>query len=514
MDMGDDAVYAATEVKAQPPSRLRAELYRQAEPWLEQLVQNPESAEIKSELAKLNQQIIAQNKIDKVDENQGTIDVPFFAVNIVSARPFRSKLLQDRNDKDAISKMENIADLIKQKAEQVGYPWEWGRLLLSPDERYRGYGSISLHNNPPQAIDTTSPPNHSESKVVDLAQNRSSSGVQAPKDKTVSFGENVKQEPNDNDVDFDLLDEDHYSDDDSGSAVKASKEDDNDGEGPMTLRKGVPRGPDGKEGVLEGWSKHREMEIIRYGTRNAPYYRWRYGTIEETEKTKDNNLGDRRGENKNGTKWSWTGRQVKALQGVCWNWDEDNYADIEEDPYGLDLIDYTKWVTHQKFPHTLCKVVWTDNTKTWETRTTVRRLFGPGNKAGDKKILENAKLTIGRYAEVGRGERPALSRSPTPGVGMISHSRLSTPSRRPAAPAKVKGSRGASRAPLEESVNQGNSTRSRNGRSLKPQGVKMSLPEFMELMQDALPNTNTTKGIAKLAMAYEIYLGDEDSDEE
>ncbi len=33
-------------------------------------------------------------------------------------------------------------------------------------------------------------------------------------------------------------------------------------------------------------------------------------------------------------------------------------------------------------------------------------------------------------------------------------------------------------------------------------------------MQDALPNTNTTKGIAKLAMAYELYLADEDSDEE
>lgn len=140
--------------------------------------------------------------------------------------------------------------------------------------------------------------------------------MQTPKDKTISFGKNVKQEPNDNDVDFDLLDEDHYNNDDSESVVKANN-DDNDGEGPMTLRKAVPRDPDDKEGVLEGWSKHEEMEIIRYETRNASYYRWRYSTIEETKKTKDNNLEDRRGENKNDTKWSWIDRQVKALQEVC-----------------------------------------------------------------------------------------------------------------------------------------------------------------------------------------------------
>lgn len=508
--MGDDPVYVATEVKAPPPSHLRADIYRQAEPWLEQLVQNPGNMESIGQLTELNQQIVAQNKIDKVEENQGTIDISFFRSQLTSAQPYRKLLAQNSQDTTAIATMTKISELILTKAQQAGYPSDWFHLLLTPTERMKTIRTTSLHPTPqPSGIDATSPPNHSQPKVPDLTQNSSFSGVQAPKDKIVSFEANVKQEPENDD--FDFLNEDLYG---GGSESAVKEDEENDGEGPMTMRKAVPRGPDGKEGVLEGWSKHREMEIIRYGTRNAPYYRWRYGTIEETEKTKDNNLGDRRGENKNGTKWSWTGRQVKALQGVCWNWDEDDYADIEEDPYGLNLIDYTTWVTPQKFPHTLCKVVWTDDTKTWETRTTVRRLFGPGNKAGDKKILENAKLTIGRYAEVGRGERPALSRSPTPGVGMISRSRPSTSSLRPTPPAKVKGSRGASRAPLEESVNQGNVTRSRNGGFLKPQGVKMSLPEFMELMQDALPNTNTTKGIAKLATAYELYLGDEDSDDE
>jgi len=111
-------------------------------------VQNLKSAKIKSELTKLNQQIIAQNKIDKVNENQDTIDVSFFAINIVSARSFRSKLMQDSNDKDAISKLQSFSDLIKQKAKQVGYPKKWARLLLSLEERFKGYGSISLYDNP------------------------------------------------------------------------------------------------------------------------------------------------------------------------------------------------------------------------------------------------------------------------------------------------------------------------------------------------------------------------------
>jgi len=84
-------------------------------------MQNPKNAKIKNELIKLNQQIIVQNKIDKIDRNQNTIDILFFAINIVSARLFRSKLLQNRNDKNIISKIENIVDLIKQKTKQIDY---------------------------------------------------------------------------------------------------------------------------------------------------------------------------------------------------------------------------------------------------------------------------------------------------------------------------------------------------------------------------------------------------------
>jgi hypothetical protein len=74
--------------------------------------------------------------------------------------------------------------------------------------------------------------------------------VQASKDKIVLFEKNVKQESNDNDVDFDLLDEDYYNNDNSKSVVKTNN-DDNDNEKSMTLRKVVPRDSNDKEDVLE-----------------------------------------------------------------------------------------------------------------------------------------------------------------------------------------------------------------------------------------------------------------------
>jgi len=74
--------------------------------------------------------------------------------------------------------------------------------------------------------------------------------VQASKDKIILFKKNVKQESNDNDVDFDLLNENHYNNDDSESVIKANN-DDNDDKRSMTLRKAIPRDSNDKKDVLE-----------------------------------------------------------------------------------------------------------------------------------------------------------------------------------------------------------------------------------------------------------------------
>jgi len=123
--------------------------------------------------------------------------------------------------------------------------------LLSSDEQYRNYNSISFYNNFSQIIDTTSFSNYFESKIVDLIQNSSFSDVQTSKNKTVLFEKNVKQKFNNNDVDFNLLNENYYSNDDSESAVKTSKKNNNNSEKFIILRKDISRDPNDKKNMLE-----------------------------------------------------------------------------------------------------------------------------------------------------------------------------------------------------------------------------------------------------------------------
>jgi len=83
-----------------------------------------------------------------------------------------------------------------------------------------------------------------------LTQNSFFFDVQISKDKIILFEKNVKQESNDNDVDFNLLNEDHYNNDDSESVIKANN-DDNDDEKSITLRKVISRNLDNKKNVFK-----------------------------------------------------------------------------------------------------------------------------------------------------------------------------------------------------------------------------------------------------------------------
>ncbi len=74
--------------------------------------------------------------------------------------------------------------------------------------------------------------------------------MQTSKDKIVLFRKNVKQKSNDNDVNFNLLNENYYDNDDNESVVKTNN-DNNDSERSMTLRKAVPKDSNNKKNVLK-----------------------------------------------------------------------------------------------------------------------------------------------------------------------------------------------------------------------------------------------------------------------
>ncbi len=74
--------------------------------------------------------------------------------------------------------------------------------------------------------------------------------MQASKDKIILFEKNVKQKFNNNDVDFNLLNEDHYNNDNSENVVKTNN-DDNDNKKSITLRKAMPKDFNDKKDVFE-----------------------------------------------------------------------------------------------------------------------------------------------------------------------------------------------------------------------------------------------------------------------
>ena len=83
-----------------------------------------------------------------------------------------------------------------------------------------------------------------------MTQNSSFFSVQTSKDKTILFEKNVKQESNNNDVNFDFLNENYYNNNDSESVVKANNNN-NDNEESITLRKVVSKDSNNKKDVFK-----------------------------------------------------------------------------------------------------------------------------------------------------------------------------------------------------------------------------------------------------------------------
>jgi len=86
--------------------------------------------------------------------------------------------------------------------------------------------------------------------IVDLTQNSSFFDVQALEDKTILFEKNVKQEFNNNNVNFNLLNQDYYNKNNSRSVVKTNN-DNNNSERFIILRKIVSRDSNNKKDMLE-----------------------------------------------------------------------------------------------------------------------------------------------------------------------------------------------------------------------------------------------------------------------
>ena len=187
--------------------------------------------------------------------------------------------------------------------------------------------------------------------------------------------------------------------------------------------------------------------LLRYGPPNASLYKWMQSNIwpDYPANTPDI-MVDRLGEEKNPKtgKYRYGFNSVVSLQGVAIYYDpnkpENRNCEWWEtlDPVFQEARKKEKeGLGHTKarlcYPNTYIKVKWLLDGSTrysWETRTTVRRLWGKNNnRLADQDIYKAARINQSRYDQVQRGSRPALDRSASPGESVTAPRNYDSPGR-------------------------------------------------------------------------------------
>ncbi len=430
------------EPDGKPSSTPYNRIYSKAKPWVLALTQNPDDPHAKTEIDKLNVEIEASNQRWGAPAQQGKIDLGFHIRQAQDAKSSLDKLRVDSTDAQASMTLDRINLLVTEYNSRAGYPSTWIIPKPSPSPSIPKPGSES---NP---------------VVVGAA------GPSAPVNKSVGFADNVpikKEAP------------------DEGMPDASEDEE------PPLITFDIGRTVDGDPGRLVGWSvkTRADVEVYAYGPRNAPLYLWKSGVATRDEKTKCPQIDKRRGEEKIGGEWAYDKARVAGVRGICWRM--DNYEN-EDDPYGLNLIDLSKFGPRSRYPPTLIQVEWDDKERTWETRTAFRRIWR-NQKLADKQILASARRYHDRYKEYNNGTRDPLSRTPTPGL-MLRESAMSSPSPQPET--KEKQPAEMQEQPSAEASNQAASK-------------LLSLGEYMKMMKDAVPEHNTAEGLAMLMKSYLIF---------
>ena len=175
------------------------------------------------------------------------------------------------------------------------------------------------------------------------------------------------------------------------------------------------------DGKVIGWRKAGwgKQAVVQYGPRNAALYKLLpTSSAPDFDETATPCITDHRpGEEKDPVtkKWKRTQKDVAALQGVAVHFDGDNPKN--NGLTWLDLIDPERYSNDDRlrFPNAICKVKWADGTKpSFETRTTIRRLWSKSKGAGDQALSMVGKENQRRYDEWKSGQRAEEDKSPTP----------------------------------------------------------------------------------------------------
>ena len=179
-----------------------------------------------------------------------------------------------------------------------------------------------------------------------------------------------------------------------------------------------------------GWGK---QALVQYGPRNAALYK-----LLPTSSAPDFDdtaipcmTSHRPGEEKDPVtkKWKRTQKDVAALQGVAVHFNSDLPKH-----HGLTWLDLLNPERHNdeklRYTNAVCKVKWADGTKpSFETRTTIRRLWSKSKGAGDQALYMVGKENQRRYDEWKSGQLAGEDKSPTPNPAIVNLKREDAESR-------------------------------------------------------------------------------------
>lgn len=170
-----------------------------------------------------------------------------------------------------------------------------------------------------------------------------------------------------------------------------------------------------------GWGR---QALVQYGPRNAALYKLLpASSAPDFDETAIPCMSDHRpGEEKDPEtgKWKRTQKDVAALQGVAVHFDSDNPKN--SGLTWLDLLDPERHNNDEKLRYTnaVCKVRWADGTEpSFETRTTIRRLWSKSKGAGDQALYMVGKENQRRYTEWKSGQLAREDKSPPPDPAIV-----------------------------------------------------------------------------------------------
>jgi hypothetical protein len=382
-------------------------IYETAKPFMIKLITEANSYGVATKLTNLNKQIRKLNTDNKKPEDDledGFIDFKAYVTIAKSIRSMRDviKTQPASNEEkeaynNAIKSLPNFIEALENRIEENEHPKSWIPAEIQ-----------ALQGKKMEPLLINNKENEKNPQPATVEDDPEDGPKDDPKETTPQGEKKFVQFKDEKSDDADMLNVQDFED--SGSEDSLNPHED---PADLFVKQEVIRKPGQAAGVNKGWKSNGSSEqvIVQHGPFNSAIYRLeKSDDLEqplnklETPEFTDNRLGDK----KIGKRWLYTRRHFISIQGVALL--EDGLDDCVEELRPKEDGESRRYRSIQILVKWLIDGIYE---KSWENRTTVRRLMGSKPAVGDEGIYIAAKHQEDRYKAFLGGRRLGTERSPT-----------------------------------------------------------------------------------------------------